>query len=713
LTPQTKSSYSFNNWKNSKEVPMSRAAFTALLLVGCRAELAFVEIPLPQMSLSTKSIDFGDMEWGETSLKTVYIVNQGELPMGIHAPVIEDEDFEGNFTLAYDPQTIECEDSGEAIDEDAEEEEEEYSTEDGEFVLEPGCQIGIDITYSPTTGGHSYASLPIESFIDDSEESDGTPKFYRDPSNFLQAILIHGRSDLGVGNIVVTPRIVDFGHHWIGESQTSQVMINNVGTGDLILENPYLEEDCHESFSLDLTSLDSDWIVPAGHGTIFQATFEPTELDTASCTVVVPSSDPETGEIEVTLKGNAGVDPTNQAPRIEIVSPSQGYTHNSGQDFIMELSLFDPNQPADTLLCKVKSMVLDGGIYDCSANDESGYVQISIPQDELERGVDTLLATVTDQSELQAFASTTIIYGAPFAESDDDGDGFGDSLSEEYVDCDDSDPEVYPFAAELEDGKDNDCDGGIDEKTGVSDDDGDSVSEEEGDCNDNDANSYPGAPEQPDLKDNDCDGIIDENTSLSDDDNDGFSEVDNDCNDNDPEINPAAVEYCDNIDNNCNNLRDDQEGCIDVETDPKIIGGIQMADRAISVGESTTMTIFVYEADGDDMSFIWQEDSMMSQLGHSSISTPTAQTITWKAPNSLGGNLEGQIFSVYVVVTDANGNQDWVFDEISVYRDAVEQNIIRQDTVPASGCGSSDSAGLLLPLLGLGCMRRRRSAAEK
>ena len=68
---------------------------------------------------------------------------------------------------------------------------------------------------------------------------------------------------------------------------------------------------------------------------------------------------------------------------------------------------------------------------------------------------------------------------------------------------------------------------------------------------------------------------------------------------------------------------------------------------------------------------------------------------------------------MYVVVTDANGNQDWVFDEISVYSDPVEQNIIRQEAVPASGCGSSDSAGLLIPLLGLGLARRRRSTAKE
>ena len=69
-----------------------------------------------------------------------------------------------------------------------------------------------------------------------------------------------------------------------------------------------------------------------------------------------------------------------------------------------------------------------------------------------------------------------------FFEGDDDGDGYGEDF--EPADCDDNDPDVYPKAAEDYDGKDNDCDGGIDEGILGKDDDGDSVSELDGDCDD-------------------------------------------------------------------------------------------------------------------------------------------------------------------------------------------------------------------------------------
>ena len=52
----------------------------------------------------------------------------------------------------------------------------------------------------------------------------------------------------------------------------------------------------------------------------------------------------------------------------------------------------------------------------------------------------------------------------------------------------------YTFGRQIYDGKDNDCDGAIDENTLGNDDDGDTVSEAEGDCDDADADSYPELP---------------------------------------------------------------------------------------------------------------------------------------------------------------------------------------------------------------------------
>jgi predicted CxxxxCH...CXXCH cytochrome family protein len=96
-------------------------------------------------------------------------------------------------------------------------------------------------------------------------------------------------------------------------------------------------------------------------------------------------------------------------------------------------------------------------------------------------------------------------------DSDDDGDGY----TENQGDCDDTDPQVFPGAPIICDGKDSNCDGYKDFLTDE-DKDGDGVPWCAGDCNDNNPLMYPGNLEGPrgdatcsDGIDNDCDGNID------------------------------------------------------------------------------------------------------------------------------------------------------------------------------------------------------------
>lgn len=140
---------------------------------------------------------------------------------------------------------------------------------------------------------------------------------------------------------------------------------------------------------------------------------------------------------------------------------------------------------------------------------------------------------------------------------DADHDGFATSGG----DCDDGDPARNPAAIELGDGKDNNCNGQIDEPgTDLADADADGVDRSAGDCNDTNAATYPGAPElETDGQDNDCDGLVDENRLDCDADGDTFTELQGDCDDGSASTAPGAPDACDAIDQDCDGQA--QEDC--------------------------------------------------------------------------------------------------------------------------------------------------------
>ena len=174
----------------------------------------------------------------------------------------------------------------------------------------------------------------------------------------------------------------------------------------------------------------------------------------------------------------------------------------------------------------------------------------------------------------------------------EDIDGFVDLALADRGDCDDDDNNVYPDAAEVCDGKLNDCptDGSStaapDDET---DDDGDGYVdcddwkgndddiETGGDCDDNDATAYPDAEELCDGVLNDClgDGLPDDEI---DDDGDGYVDCDawegaagldaGDCDDDDDSTFPGAAELEPNL---CARDADD-DGYGDTKNDPKNCG---------------------------------------------------------------------------------------------------------------------------------------------
>ncbi len=250
----------------------------------------------------------------------------------------------------------------------------------------------------------------------------------------------------------------------------------------------------------------------------------------------------------------------------------------------------------------------DGDGYAACAECDDGNAAINPEATEACDGVDNDCDGVVDESDA---TDATLWY------ADNDGDGYGDPATatpgcaapEGYVansaDCDDYDAGVNPSETEVCNGKDDNCDGVIDESTAAdaptwytdADSDGygdpsrDTVScappsgsvADDTDCNDADGTIHPGATEVCNGVDDDCDGGIDEgvtNPWYADTDGDGFGDPasvtatctqpagsvadSTDCDDSNAAINPAAAEICDGIDNNCDGLVDN--GASDVAT---------------------------------------------------------------------------------------------------------------------------------------------------
>ena len=705
-------------------------------LLACAQEAPEIEeIAYPKLVLSDANLEFGDVNPGDSTQRSFTISNTGEMPMGIGSIELVNGQPE-NFSVTWDVAQQECAEpvdsgagpgEGKTVDSSTGGDDSNITptndtavTDDSGggtaadaalFVIPAGCKQPVTVTFTPVDVGDVYGGLVIEAIqkplTKQQEDDNELPDYLRDPYRWRQQLYLHGESAKELGIVVVRPRTVDFGNLNVGDTSgnTRQIGIANVGGGDIVLNGSELMSTCDVAYEITF-SPPVGRVLHAGETALIEVKYTPEDTDPAYCDLHVYSDDVNNPDIDVRIKGNSGTDPENRPPTVAVRSPEPGSRFNGIGTLRVELNVFDVNQPADSLICKIKSAVVQQvSVASCTPSDASGHVFVDIDAELLKPGIDTLLVTVTDAEETTAYASTSIVISSEFPEGDDDGDGFDENT--DPPDCDDSNRATYPYAAEVADGLDNNCNILVDEDTSGYDDDGDAFSEDDGDCNDYNRQAYPRAPERGDGVDNDCDGLVDESTSLYDDDGDGYAEVNNDCDDDNSNISPAAVELCDGFDNDCDGLKDAADGCASTNSVPLVVGQVKPSQNACLSGERITLDVKVEDADEQTLSYTWSDDA---GNGTANFDNPAAQTVNWTCPEVGDG---GRKFNVYVVAYDPDNNQVWTFEEISVYPDDFTDLYLPYEKITytrSTGCSTAAGSGSGLLLLGgmAGMMMRRR-----
>ena len=233
---------------------------------------------------------------------------------------------------------------------------------------------------------------------------------------------------------------------------------------------------------------------------------------------------------------------------------------------------------------------------------------------------------------------------ASYLDQDGDGYGNGDSatraceISPGYspygTDCDDLDTAVHPYAIEVCNGLDDDCDGLVDVGAGETwylDADGDGWGDtqeavmacgcppmyvaESGDCDDAHPGVHPEASERCDGLDEDCDGVIDDGLMIlwyQDADGDGYGDDSvvveaceqpsgtawraGDCDDSSEWVHPGTVDDCDGYDDDCDGQIDE-----DVKSGWRLMSVDTVGDTIWDITPATAWTTAITSVEGYDI----------------------------------------------------------------------------------------------------------------
>jgi hypothetical protein len=326
--------------------------------------------------------------------------------------------------------------------------------------------------------------------------------------------------------VEISPRSLDFGPVEVGEERLQFVTVANRGAADLAITERFFSDGAFVgTFEVPL-------VVAAGREERLAVTFAPRNRSAVSATLELFAED--TALPVVLLSGN---DCENGLPE-SYDRDEDGFT-SCGGDCDDDREDIRPGSPE---LPDSVDQDCDGEVDEGTTNTDDDHDGFAEARGDCNDAND---AVHPDATELIGNGIDDDCDGVvDIAGADLDGDGYSTGGG----DCDDGDADIHPGATEGANDVDDDCDGTKDEGTVARDDDGDGFCERSvnctdgstgGDCDDSSVTTAPNAPEVLDGRDNNCDGGIDEGTAAADDDGDGYTENGGDCDDSDPALSPG------------------------------------------------------------------------------------------------------------------------------------------------------------------------------
>jgi hypothetical protein len=253
--------------------PKSLGVQTSELMITSNDENVTVELtgttPLPKIEVKPKSLDFGEVVRGSTSCQNLTISNTGEADLQIGAIQLT----EGDFTVVTD----QC-----------------SNTE-----VEPAGQCVISVCFAPNSVDQQVATLSIPT---------------DDPDTQIIAIELSGSGIIQEPDIKVEPLTINFDFDEIDVSNNlaEVITVSNIGNSPLEIKQISLQGD--EEFTILHDRCSGQTVNPKLTCLIvvlfqLQSTIKPLfpilPIDNKTATLSIPSNDPDTPVVKVSLQATA------------------------------------------------------------------------------------------------------------------------------------------------------------------------------------------------------------------------------------------------------------------------------------------------------------------------------------------------------------------------------------------------------------------------